>query len=141
MLRKVLPILCVIAVMILIGCGGSADNANAGNANRANANRATTTTTNAAPANTATTNSTTAAASGEKIGVAECDDFIAKYDACVSAKVPEAARAQFNASIKQWRDSWRTLAANPQTKGTLAQACKSAMESARTSMKSYGCEF
>jgi hypothetical protein len=138
MLRKVLPILCVIAVMILIGCGGSADNTNAGNANHANVNRASTTT---APANTATTNSTTAAAAGEKIGVAECDDFIAKYDACVSGKVPEAARAQFNASIKQWRDSWRTLAANPQTKGTLAQACKTSMESARTSMKSYGCEF
>jgi hypothetical protein len=126
-------------VSILIGCGGSADNTNAGNANRANANRASTTTTNAAPANTATTNSTSAA--GEKIGVAECDDFIAKYDACVTGKVPESARAQFNASIKQWRDSWRTLAANPQTKGTLAQACKTAVESARTSMKSYGCEF
>jgi hypothetical protein len=139
MLRKVLPILCIVAVSILIGCGGSADNANAGNVNRANANRATTTTTNAAPANTATTNSTSAA--GEKIGVAECDDFIAKYDACVTGKVPESARAQFNASIKQWRDSWRTLAANPQTKGTLAQACKTAVESARTSMKSYGCEF
>jgi hypothetical protein len=137
MLRKVLPILCVVAVSILIGCGGSADNTNAGNANRANANRAST---NTAPANTATTNSTTAAA-GEKIGVAECDDYIAKYDACVSSKVPQAARAQYESSIKSMRDSWRTLAANPQTKATLPQTCKTAMESARTSMKSIGCEF
>jgi hypothetical protein len=129
--------------MILIGCGG-ADNTNGGNTNTAaNANRAATGTTNAAPTNTAATNSTTAAAttSGEKIGVAECDDFIAKYDACVTGKVPAAARAQFEASVKEWRDSWRKLAANPQTKGTLAQVCKTSMESARTSMKSFGCEF
>ncbi|MDT7540544.1 MAG: hypothetical protein QOE33_448 [Acidobacteriota bacterium] len=142
MLRRVLPILCVVAVMILIGCGGT-DNTNAGNtnANHANVNRASTNTTNTAPTNTAATNSTTADASGEKIGVAECDDFIAKYDACVSGKVPAAARAQFQSSVKEWRDSWRKLAANPQTKGTLAQVCKTSMESSRASMKSFGCEF
>ena len=30
----------------------------------------------------------------DKIGVAECDDFIDKYEACITGKVPEAARAQ-----------------------------------------------
>ena len=96
-----------------------------------NKNTSTTTT-------TTTTSSTTT--SGEKIGIPECDDFIAKYEACVS-KAPEAQRAQFQASLKQWRDSWRQLAKNDMTKGTLAAACKQAMEQAKSSMKSYNCTF
>ncbi|HEX9629190.1 MAG TPA: hypothetical protein VF961_04160 [Pyrinomonadaceae bacterium] len=71
----------------------------------------------------------------------ECDEFIAAYDACVSSKVPEAARAQYKTAIEQWRSSWRKLAANPNTKATLAAACKQSAESARASMKSYGCTF
>jgi hypothetical protein len=139
MLKRVLPILCVIATAILVGCGGGAGGTNGGNANTTtNANRATT---NTATTNTAATTNTSTTAAGEKIGVAECDDFIAKYDACVSSKVPEAARAQYQSSVKQWRDSWRKLAENPQTKGTLAAACKTSMESSRTAMKSYGCDF
>ena len=97
-----------------------------------NTNKAATTTTPA---------STTAANAGEKIGVPECDEFIAAYDACVSSKVPEVARAQYKASIEQWRPSWRKLAENPQTKTTLAAACKQSAEQARTSMKTYGCTF
>ena len=141
MKRTALPTLCVLVVLLVAACGGSdttSNNSNAPAAN-ANANRAAVTTpaTTNAPATTAGTASTAA----EKIGIAECDDFLAKYEACVSGKVPAAARAQFEGSLKQWRDSWRKLAANPQTKGTLAQVCKTSVESARTSMKSYGCDF
>lgn len=144
MLKRVLPILCVIATAILVGCGGGADNTNGGNANTTtNANRATTT--NTATTNTAATtnaaNTSTTAAAGEKVGVAECDDYIAKYDACVNGKVPAAARAQYEASMKKMIDSWRTLAANAQTKASLAQACKTAVETSRASMKSFGCDF
>jgi hypothetical protein len=82
-----------------------------------------------------------AAASGDKIGVPECDDFIAAYDACVSGKVPEVARAQYKTAIEQWRTSWKKLAENPNTKGTLAAACKQSAEQARASMKAYNCTF
>ena len=144
MFRRVLPAICVTCTLLLLGCAASdtTNNSNLTNTN-ANANRAATrTTTNTAAMNTAVNNSTaTAPASGEKIGVPECDDFIAKYEACLSGKVPEMVRAQHQANIKQWRDSWRAAATNPQTKATLAQACKNSMESARASMKSYGCEF
>jgi len=87
----------------------------------------------------ATTTTTTSA--GEKIGVPECDDFITKYDACVSSKVPEAARAQYKSAISQWRSSWKKLADNPSTKGTLAAACKQAAEQQATALKQYGCSF
>jgi hypothetical protein len=122
--------LCVICTIVLIGCAKTetANNSSStGNSNKA-------ATAAASPA-TATT------AAGEKIGVPECDDFIAAYDACVSSKVPESARAQYKTAIAQWRSSWSKLAANPNTKATLAAACKQSAESARASMKSYGCTF
>ena len=71
----------------------------------------------------------------------ECDEYLTAYDACVSSKVPEAARSQYKTSIDQVRASWRKLAENPATKGSLAAACKQATETARTAMKTYGCTF
>jgi hypothetical protein len=93
------------------------------------------------PMKTNSPSTTKTASSGEKIGIAECDDFLAKYDECITKNVPEAQRAQYESSIKQWRDSWRQLAKNDMTKGTLAAACKQALEQAKSSMKSYNCTF
>jgi hypothetical protein len=142
MLKKIFsPLtLCVAGGLLLLACGSS-DNSNTANttATNANANRAATTNAAAPATNTAATTNTAAAA--DKVGVPECDDYLAKYDACVTGKVPEAARAQYNASLAQMRKSWHDLAANPQTKASLAQACKTATETARTAMKSYGCAF
>ena len=78
---------------------------------------------------------------GQKIGVPECDDFIAKYDACVSSKVPEAARAQYQKALGQWRESWQKLAENPQSRARLASACKQAAEQQAAALKTYGCAF
>jgi len=124
-------ILLVASVVLAIGlfaCSKS-DNMSSNNSNS--------TTTAEKPA----TSTTTAASSGEKIGVPECDDFIAKYDACVSDKVPAAAREQYKSAVAQWRASWKKLAENPQTKGTLASACKQAAEQQAAALKSYGCSF
>jgi len=128
MLTKLSLFLCVICAIVLVGCAKSETNAN-GNANKA----ATTTTT---PASTTSTT-----ASANKIGVPECDEYIAAYDACVSGKVPEVARAQYKTALDQLRTSWKKLADNPQTKPSLAVACKQATEQARTAMKTYNCTF
>src|SRR4051794_3270040 len=85
-------------------------------------------------ANTANTAGGTTTASGDKIGVAECDEFIAKYEACVTGKVPAAQQAVFKSSIEQWRKSWKDLAANPQTKATLTSVCKTQLDQAKTSL-------
>jgi len=131
MLRNTFLVLCVLCAAILIGCGKT----ETGNGNMAsdNSNKGTATT------STPSTGGTTS--SGDKIGIAECDDFIAKYEACVSGKVPEAARASYQTALKQWRESWKKLAENPQTKGTLAAACKQAREQQETALKSYGCTW
>jgi hypothetical protein len=127
--------LSVSCVLLLIACGGASNtnNAPATNAPAANANAAKASATATVPASTAST--------GDKIGVPECDDYLDKYETCVSSKVPEAARAQYQSTLAQTRKSWRDLAANPQTKASLAQACKTATESARQTMKALGCEF
>ena len=125
MLTKTLLILAVLCTAILIGCSKT-DNMNNSNTMAGDTNKST-------PATTTT--------AGEKIGVPECDDFIAKYDACVSSKVPEQARAQYKSAVAQWRSSWKKLAENPATKGTLAAACKQAAEQQETALKQYGCAW
>jgi len=127
--RTLLP-LCVAIGLLLVACGKTEVTVNN--------NSAASPATKASPASTP---AKAASSTGEKIGVADCDNFIAAYDACVSDKVPEAARAQYKKSIEQWRSSWRQLAANPNTKATLAGACKQAAEQAKVSLKSYNCSF
>ena len=126
--RIVLP-LCVLFALLLIACGTTEVTVNKNDS--------------APPVTSspASTPATTVSTAGEKIGVPECDDFIAAYDACVTGKVPEVARAQYKTAIEQWRTSWKKLAENPNTKGTLAQACKQSAEQARASMKTYNCTF
>ena len=127
MLRKSLLIFSILCAAILIGCSKtemSNSNTAADNSNKA-----------------ATGTTSTTASSGDKIGIPECDDFIAKYETCVTGKVPEQARAAYQTALKQWKDSWKQMANNPQTKGTLAAACKSAREQQETALKSYGCTW
>ena len=130
MLRICLLISCVLCAVILIGCSGSSENSNTMTSN-----------TNRTASTPASTTPSTTAAAGQKIGVADCDDFIAKYEACVNSKVPEAARTQFQSAVKQWRDSWKKLADNPATKGTLAAACKQAATQQEAALKQYGCTW
>lgn len=131
MLKRALLVFAVVSAAILVGCSKTETenhNTAAGSSDK--------------PTTTATTTTTTTTAStGEKIGIPECDDFITKYDACVAGKVPEAQRAQYQSTLKQWRDTWRQLTQNPMMKGTLAVACKQAAEQAKTSMKDYNCTF
>lgn len=50
------------------------------------------------------------AAHAQSTGIASCDDFLTKYDACVSSKVPEAQRAMYKTQIDQTRKTWIDLA-------------------------------
>jgi hypothetical protein len=139
--------LSVFCALALAACGGSDTTTNSTNTTAANKTATTTTTpattTTSTPATTTTSTpaTTTNSGSGDKIGVAECDDYLAKYEACLTTKVPEAARAQFNSALAQTRSSWRQIASTPQGKAGLAQACKMATEQTKTAMKPYGCEF
>jgi hypothetical protein len=124
MLRNMFLVLCVLCAAILVGCSKT-ETSNTNTAAQ-NSNKGT----------TSTTSKTTT--SGEKIGIAECDDYIAKYEAC-TPKVPEAGRAAYKSALDQTRASWKKLADNPQTRGSLAAACKQALQTAEATWKGYGC--
>jgi hypothetical protein len=131
MSRSLLLMFCLVIGLLVLACSKPAET----NHNAASTN-------SAAPAGTpaATHSPATVAASGDKIGVPECDAFLTAYENCVSTKVPEQARAQFQAGVKTWRTEWKRLAENPQTKAGLVAACKRQQEAARTSLnKAYGC--
>jgi hypothetical protein len=130
MLTRVSLLFCFVCAIVFVGCAKSEPTSGT----NSNANKAATSTT---PATTAPTTT----ASADKIGVPECDEYLSNYDACVSSKIPEVARAQYKTAIEQTRASWRKLAENPQTKPSLVAACKTAAEQSRTAMKSYNCTF
>jgi hypothetical protein len=82
---------------------------------------------------------TTAPATVDSVGVPECDSYITKYSACVSGKVPEASRAQLQASLDQMRQAWKQAAATDAGRASLAQACTQANDAAKSSMAAFGC--
>ena len=132
MSRFVLLIACVLIGLLVLACGAPT-----------NRNTETTPST-AAPAGTPATTTNrndNASTVGEKVGIAECDNFITAYETCVSSKVPEAARANLKASVATWRTEWKKLADNPQTRGTLAAHCKTQRETTMTAMKAYNCSW
>ena len=124
MLSKTLLIMAFLCAAILVGCNKTDDNTNMGNTNKAPSM--------STPATTAPVST------GDKIGVPECDEYIAKYEAC-TGKVPEAGRAAYKSGLEQTRSAWKKLAANPATKGSLAAACKQAAEAQAAAWKTYGC--
>ena len=130
MFKSFLTVFAIIVAGLMFGCAKSETT------NRGATAPATQTSPAASPAATVVT-----ASSNEPIGVTECDTFLAAYEKCVHDKVPEAARAQFNSGMAQWRKSWHDLAKNPQTKGTLASICKTQLDQAKQSMKAYNCTF
>jgi hypothetical protein len=105
--------LCLAIGALMLACGGGADTSNGGGTT----------------------------ASGDKIGVAECDEFIQKYEACVNSKVPESARSMVKANLDTMRNAWKKAAETPQGKSSLAQGCKQALDQAKTTMGSYGCSW
>lgn len=95
--------------------------------------------TTAAPATATPAAPAAVAANSDNIGIPECDDFLNKYHACLSSKVPEAARATLQQSLDQTRNAWRAAMNTPGGKEGLATACKQAHDSSKTSMAAYGC--
>jgi hypothetical protein len=81
------------------------------------------------------------AANAQSTGIAACDEFLTKYDACVGSKIPEAQRATFKTQIDQTRKTWVDMAKNPSTKTTMEATCKQTMDATKASLTAYGCSF
>ena len=77
----------------------------------------------------------------QSTGIAACDDFLTKYDACVVSKVPEAQRAMYKTQIDQTRKAWVDLAKNPSAKASMEATCKQTLDATKASLTAYGCSF
>lgn len=81
------------------------------------------------------------AAASDTIGVPECDEYITKYEACVRDHVPSAQKPMVEQALAQYRTTWRSAAAQPAARASLAGACQQALTTARASMTAYGCQW
>lgn len=81
-----------------------------------------------------------AVAPGET-GVAECDDYLRKWDACLATKITGDAREQVKVALDATREGWKRAAATPETKAGLAAACREAAELASMQVSAYGCTW
>jgi hypothetical protein len=118
------------ATLGFTGCGGGGTTnttTNSGNNVVTNANKPANTTT--APANNTSTTSTTTT-TGDKIGVAECDEYIEKLEACLTS-APEASRSMVKTNLDTMRKQWKDAASTTQGKAGLATGCKAALDTAK----------
>lgn len=79
----------------------------------------------------------------DSVGVPECDEYIKKYEACLTKITEKAPQAQpgLKSAFEQQRKGFKDLAANPTTKAGLPNACKQAMDAAKQSTSAYACEW
>jgi hypothetical protein len=81
------------------------------------------------------------AANAQSTGIAACDDFLTKYDACIVSKVPEAQRAMYKTQIDQTRKAWVDMSKNPSAKATMEASCKQTLDATKASLTAFGCSF
>ena len=124
MSARTILIVLVVCVPFLNGCAGLVTRSNS----------------NSKSAKGSSNSAASTTSSSEKIGILECDDFIAKYNACISDHVPAAKKAEYKENIDAFARTWKQLMANSD-KSTVAAACKRHSDMARENMKSFGCEF
>ncbi len=74
-------------------------------------------------------------------GVAVCDDFLKKYEACLATKVPAAQKTTFQGTLDQIRKAWGDAAKNPSTRAGLESACRQMADQMKGAMSGFGCSF
>ena len=84
---------------------------------------------------------TASAADSSLIGIAECDEFLKKYEACLS-KMDAKNRESYMENLVSFREQYQELAKNDAVKAALPEQCRSSQESLSASLiADFGCEF
>jgi hypothetical protein len=78
--------------------------------------------------------------SATTVGVADCDNYLAKYAQCIE-RAPSDRRKALHEDLDRTRAAWKSLAANPGARPGLGQSCHLASETARANMTQYGCTW
>ncbi len=77
----------------------------------------------------------------EPIGVPECDDYVQKYESCLTDKMPAQDQQIYRVRLESQRRAWQQMTADPTSHDTLVQQCKDASASAAQEFAKYGCGF
>ncbi|MCA9709632.1 MAG: hypothetical protein KDK70_27585, partial [Myxococcales bacterium] len=77
-------------------------------------------------------------AGGTRIGVPECDRYIAEFRRCIEGPMPEAARAASREALETSIDAWCKAAASEAGREALATACTAALEAVGSMCGSEG---
>jgi len=67
-----------------------------------------------------------AATGGDSVGIAECDEYLKKAEACTS-KMPAEGKAGWESGIKTSRETWKASASGP-GKDAIKTSCKAALD-------------
>jgi hypothetical protein len=94
----------------------------------------------AKPADRPADTTATAPAAGGDVGVAECDEYIAKMTECAGKMAPEAS-GPMKESMDTMRKAWKDASSTPEGKQALASGCKQALDAAKSAYASMGCTF
>jgi hypothetical protein len=81
-----------------------------------------------------------AGAEAAAVGVAVCDEYIAKYGKCIDEHGPETSRKQLKELLGKSAERFKTLAAGPE-KDSLEQACTAAFDAVKKTSKNWGCTY
>ena len=73
----------------------------------------------------------TTTASGEAIGVKECDDYFTKVQACIG-KMSAEAKPAMESAMKTNREAWREAAKKAASQDSLKGGCKAALDAFTT---------
>ena len=139
--QNLLVLTLLLCIAAMIGCSKTASNAESGKGTPTAEKTAANEKNDKYPTSPTNRDTPDIAASSEKIGVAECDDYIEKYEVCLTKNVPEQSRAMMKSSFDQTRKTWKDLATNPQTKASLSSVCKQSKDAVKQAMSSYHCEW
>jgi hypothetical protein len=75
------------------------------------------------------------------VGVAECDDYITKYLACLpKMQRPEVAQTITKAVLDS-KKAWRSAAQTEENRLALKEACLQALASAKQALAQYDCDW
>ena len=82
-----------------------------------------------------------APAHARSTGIAVCDDFLPKCEACIASKVPAAQQAMFKGQLDPTRRTWSDIAKNPRTRSSPQGVCQQSIDPIKAAFEPYGCPF
>jgi hypothetical protein len=81
------------------------------------------------------------ARAADSTGVAACDDFFTKYEACIKGKVPADKQAAALSAMDPTRQTVTEMGKDPAMKPQAESVCTQIMASVKPQMSELGCAF